>query len=180
MKKQQAFRQLTLALSVPAASSLQLNVTAIGARDGSSTLECWQMNTPFDISTQPGTSGSAVATLSSVSNLSYTIIPSNFDGGIHNAPHAQWVVYTSGMAYVTLPDDDSTSAVVLGGEFGLVFAADTADVSLKGHRTQYPGLTETIGLQIPTQDGKVPEHRLLHMGPCTADDIAGLRELAAT
>lgn len=87
----------------------------------------------------------------------------------------RWVVFTSGMAYITLPDDNSTSAVISGGEFGLIFAADTPDVSQKGHRTQYPGLTETIALQIPTQDG-VPGHSLLHMGPCTANEIAGLRD----
>lgn len=92
--KKQAFRQLALALLLPAVSSLQLNVTALGAQDGSSTLECWEMDTPFDISTQPGTSGSALATLSNVSNLTYTILPSGFEGGLHNAPYAQQVSLT--------------------------------------------------------------------------------------
>ncbi|RYP93545.1 hypothetical protein DL770_000287 [Monosporascus sp. CRB-9-2] len=119
--------------------------------------------------------------LGSVANLTYTILPSNFDGGVHNAPHNQqvsslWVAFTAGLAYVTLPDDNATSAFVSGGPFGLIFAADTADVSEQGHRTQYPGITETIALQIPTSDGRVPEHSVLHMGPCTANDIAGIRE----
>lgn len=80
-----------LALSLPLVSSLNLNVTAIGARDGFATLECWQMDSPFETSSQPGTSGTAMAMLSSVSNLSYSIIPSGFDGGVHNAPYTQQV-----------------------------------------------------------------------------------------
>ncbi|KAI1774294.1 hypothetical protein F4818DRAFT_419524 [Hypoxylon cercidicola] len=178
LKQKKGLLQLALALSLPFASSLQLNVTAIGARDGASTLECWQMDNPFDTSSTPGTSGTAVAMLSNVSTLSYSIIPSAFDGGLHNAPFAQWVVFTSGLAYITLPADANTSAVVPGGQFGLIFAADTKDVSREGHHTQYPGLTETITLQIPTEDGKVPQYSLLHMGPCIANDVAGIREFS--
>ncbi|KAI0839542.1 hypothetical protein F5Y06DRAFT_295568 [Hypoxylon sp. FL0890] len=174
MKQKRILSQLALLLSLPLVSSLKLNVTAISARGGSSTLECWQMDKPFDISSQPGTSGAAVATLSSASNLSYIIIPPNYDGRLHNAPHAQWVVFASGLAYITLPEHDSTNALISGGEFGLIFAADTADVSREGHRTQYPGITETIVLQIPTCDGNVPDHSILHMGPCGVDEIAGL------
>lgn len=82
------------------------------------------------------------------------------------------------MALITLPDDDSTSAHVAGGQFGLIFAADTADLSEKGHRTQYLGITETVALQIPTADGKVPEHSVLHMGPCGANETTGIRQFA--
>ncbi|KAI3322019.1 hypothetical protein HD806DRAFT_536491 [Xylariaceae sp. AK1471] len=164
--------------SIQEVASLKLNVTAIGARGGSSTLECWQMDQPFNTSTQPGISGSADTTLGSVSSLSYTIIPSQFDGGLHNAPQNQWIVLTSGLAYITLPDDNTTSAYVSGGQFGLFFAADTAEVSLKGHRTQYPGVTETIALEIPTYDRKIPKHSVLHQGPCSISEIAGIREFA--
>lgn len=83
----------------------------------------------------------------------------------------------SGLAYITLPDDNTTSAYVSGGEFGLIFAADTADVSEKGHRTQYPGITETIALQIPVKDNKIPAHTVLHSGPCVVSEIAGIRGL---
>ncbi|KAI2630909.1 hypothetical protein GGR54DRAFT_176218 [Hypoxylon sp. NC1633] len=179
MRHIQTFLFLALTLLLQHAASLQLNVTAIGARDGASTIECWQLEQPFDISTDPGTSGSAVAMLSSAANMSYTVLPSNYDGGLHNGPHKQWVVFTTGLAYITLPDDNSTSAYVTGGQFGLLFVADTADVSQKGHRTQYPGITETVALQIPTCDGRIPEHTVLHMGPCNVDEISGLRGLAA-
>ncbi|KAI0398740.1 hypothetical protein F4802DRAFT_592232 [Xylaria palmicola] len=161
---------------LPLAASLKLNVTAIGAHHGSSTLECWETDQPFDVSSEPGTSGSAQAQLGGVSTLSYSVLPSNFDGGIHNAPRNQWVVFMSGLAYITLPDDAATSAYVAGGQFGLIFAADTSDVSTKGHRTQYPGVTETVALQIPTADGKVPKHKVLHMGACSISEIAGLRQ----
>lgn len=90
----------------------------------------------------------------------------------------RWVVFTSGFAYITLPADEDTSAVVSGGQFGLILAADTIDVSREGHRTQYPGITETVALQIPTCDGKVPPHGVLHMGPCIANEVAGVREFA--
>ena len=70
-------------------SPFKLNVTAIGTRDRASTLECWQVDSPFDLSTDPGTAGSAVVALGSVANMSYSIIPSNYDGGVHNAPHNQ-------------------------------------------------------------------------------------------
>lgn len=88
------------------------------------------------------------------------------------------MAFISGLAHITLPTDDTASAYVNGGEFGLIFAADTAAVSAQGHGTQYPGNTETVALAIPTSDGLVPGHTVLHDGACTADDIEGLRGLA--
>ncbi|XXH00146.1 replication factor C subunit 4 [Hypoxylon texense] len=177
MKQNFAFSCLGLVLLYQGAVSLEFNVTALSAQNGSSILQCWQMDKPFETSSQPGTTGTSLLMLSDVSNLTYGIIPPNFDGGVHNAPQVQWVIYTSGLAYITLPDDPDTNVMVSGGEFGLIFAADTADVSEKGHRTQYPGVTETTALEIPTADGKIPEHRLLHTGPCSIDEITGIREL---
>lgn len=172
------FFPLGLLAAAQSCLALQLNVTAIGARNGSSTLECWQMDAPFVISNQAGTVGSALANLGNVTGLLYSVIPAGFDGGVHNAPAKQWVVFTTGLAYITLPDDPSTSAHVSGGAFGVIFAADTADVSGRGHRTQYPGITETIALQIPTEDGAEPPHAVLHPGPCLAKEVVGLKELA--
>ncbi|KAF3765042.1 hypothetical protein M406DRAFT_243506, partial [Cryphonectria parasitica EP155] len=156
---------------------LNLNVTAISAANNASTLECWQMTTPFSISTTSGTAGSASLDLGDVSNLTYTVLPAAYDGGLHNAPHAQWVVFISGLAYITLPTNTSAAAYVPGGEFGVIFAADTAAVSAEGHRTQYPGVTETVALQIPVADGKVPDYEVLHSGACTDTDVGGLRGL---
>ncbi|KAI1273268.1 hypothetical protein F5Y07DRAFT_259818 [Xylaria sp. FL0933] len=157
------------------AASMNLNVTAISARNGSSTLECWQMNTPFDNPTQPGLLGTAQSSLGATSSLSYSIAPPNQDRGLHNAPQKQWVAVLSGAVYITLPDDDTTDAYIFGGPFGLIFAADTEDISTKGHRTQHIGQTESVVFEIPTADGKVPEHHVLHLGPCDAGEIAGIR-----
>lgn len=72
-----------------AAEAPKLNVTAIGASGGKSTLECWQLDAPFAVSDTPGTRGSAAATLGNVSNLGMTVLPAGFDGGLHNAPANQ-------------------------------------------------------------------------------------------
>lgn len=90
----------------------------------------------------------------------------------------RWVIFLSGLAYITLPEDNTTSAYVSGGQFGLIFAADTSEVSSSGHSTAYPGITETVALQIPTLDGEIPSHSVLHAGPCTADDTVGVLALA--
>lgn len=90
----------------------------------------------------------------------------------------RWVIFLSGLAYITLPADNTTSVYVSGGQFGLIFAADTADVSGTGHSTAYPGTTETVALQVPTLDNEIPDHTVLHTGPCAADDVAGLLALA--
>ncbi|ROV96569.1 hypothetical protein VMCG_07822 [Cytospora schulzeri] len=166
-------------LQLPSVVALQLNITALGAANNASTLECWQMDTPFAISTQQGTSGSAQLQLGNASTMSYSVLPAQYDAGVHNAPANQWVIFLTGLAYITLPADNTTSAYVSGGQFGLIFAADTSDVSGTGHSTAYPGITETVAIQIPTQDGEIPLHTILHNGPCTANDTIGLVELAA-
>lgn len=79
-----------------------------------------------------------------------------------------------GFAYIALPHDSSTGAYIAGGKSGLLFAADTADVSRDGHTSMYLGDTESVYLQIPTLNGKVPRHTTLHMGPCLAEEIASL------
>lgn len=91
-----------------------------------------------------------------------------------------WVIFLSGLAYITLPTNSSAGAYIPGGEYGVLFAADTAAVSARGHGTRYPGATETVALEMPTDDGAVPAHQVLHSGACTAADFVGLRGLAGT
>jgi hypothetical protein len=67
-----------------------LNLTALSASGGASILECWQLP-GFTTSAQAGTSGALNLFLGDISNASYTVIPGRFDGGIHNAPAAQYV-----------------------------------------------------------------------------------------
>lgn len=91
----QIFQGLSLFAALPwltqEAASLHLNVTAISAHNGSSILECWQMNQTLDTSTEPGIAGTAQVSLGNASSLAYSIIPPNFDGGVHNAPTNQCV-----------------------------------------------------------------------------------------
>lgn len=53
-------------------------------------------------------------------------------------------------------------------------------MSNTGHRTQYPGITETIRISMPTVDGQIPSHSLLHYGPCAKKDVIGYGDLAGT
>lgn len=78
-----------LAACAHVAVALQLNITALSAANNASTLECWQMTTPFTISTQPGTVGSAQLQLGNTSTLSYSVLPAQFNAGLHNAPANQ-------------------------------------------------------------------------------------------
>lgn len=78
-----------LASLLQQSAALQLNITALGAADNASTLECWQMDTPFTISTQSGTAGSAQLQLGNTSTITYGVLPAQFDGGVHNAPANQ-------------------------------------------------------------------------------------------
>ncbi|KAM7199784.1 hypothetical protein V8F20_005654 [Naviculisporaceae sp. PSN 640] len=176
------FRALvTLLMIVETCAALKFNVTALSAnKHRVSTIECWQMDTPFTVSTDAGIAGSASISLGNVTNLVYTVLPAGFDGGVHVAPKNQWVVFTKGLAVLTIPGDDSpkSTASIQGGGFGLIFAADTKEVSDKGHITRYPGITETVALQAPTHDGKVPNHKILYRGPCKAEQVAGQLGLA--
>ena len=67
-----------------------LNLTAIAAANGESTLECWQLG-PFASSSVPGTAGALNLFLGDMSNATYTVIPPRFDGGLHTAPAVQYV-----------------------------------------------------------------------------------------
>ncbi|POS73515.1 hypothetical protein DHEL01_v208092 [Diaporthe helianthi] len=111
--------------------------------------------------------------------MSMNVVTSGFDGGFHPAPGNQWVVLVGGLGVITLPDNSSTTLTTAGGEFGLLFATDTADLTEVGHGGVFPGPTESIVLQIPTKDNKIPKHRVLKDNePCTVDEVAGLRSWA--
>lgn len=89
MKLTGSFRDLLLLGLIGAATSSQLNVTAIGSHGGRSRFECWQLSTPFSQSKQNGVAGTAASFLGDVTNMTYNVIPSGFDGGFHTAPSNQ-------------------------------------------------------------------------------------------
>ncbi|KAK3319993.1 hypothetical protein B0T19DRAFT_404524 [Cercophora scortea] len=138
-------RLTTLALSASAAAGLSLNITAIGAAKGESTVECWQFG-PFASSTTPGTIGALNLFMGDMANATYTVLPPRFDGGWHVAPARH-----TGLIHITLPNG-TDEAWIHGGKHGLIIAADTREVSAHGHRTQYPGNAATIALQVPLRD----------------------------
>lgn len=76
-------------LTATLTSAVKLNITAIGASDGKSTLECWQLDAPFVVSNAAGTKGSVTAQLGNVASASFLVVPADFDGGLHNAPANQ-------------------------------------------------------------------------------------------
>lgn len=78
---------LVSATLVPA---LSLNITAIGAANNASVLECWQMGTPFESAAILGITGSKTAVIGNAANISYTVLPAAFDGGLHNASLKQY------------------------------------------------------------------------------------------
>ncbi|KAJ5545024.1 hypothetical protein N7535_006588 [Penicillium sp. DV-2018c] len=148
-----------------------LNVTVLGARDNRSTLECWALSSGFETSSTPGTAGAAALDLGGVGrNASYTALPAGFDGGLHNAPVLQWVVFLSGLAHITLPNS-TTEAWIEGGKKGAILALDTTDVSTLGHFTTYPSQEWTTALMIPLGEKGVPDHRVLHEGPCSGEEL---------
>lgn len=104
--------------------------------------------------------------------MSYSILPPRANAGLHTAPAMQWVVFLSGVAHVTLPNS-TAEAWIQGGKYGVLFAADTSDVSKYGHLTEYPSDAATMALQIPT-GGMVPEHEVLYQGPCQWDELIGV------
>ena len=71
---------------------------------------------------------------------------------------------------MTLPNSED-EAWIRGGKNGLIIAADTAAVSEEGHITSYPSKKETLALQIPTADGLLPMHRVLHQGACRKSEM---------
>ncbi|KAI5203398.1 hypothetical protein E4T39_04205 [Aureobasidium subglaciale] len=133
-----------------------------------SALECWRFATPLIDSSQPGIAGSLSITFNT-SSASYTIIPPRFNGSIHNSPVPQLVVYTSGLAHISLPSS-TDEAWFIGGNQGLLVAADTTG---HGHITEYPSEQSTTAVTIPFINGTVPDHVKVSSGACHFSSIGG-------
>jgi hypothetical protein len=85
----QLFIVLTCFANVALATLTTLNVTAITAANNVSIFQCWTLASPFVVSTQPGTLGSAVLQLGETASSSLAVLPAGFEGGIHRAPVVQ-------------------------------------------------------------------------------------------
>lgn len=68
-----------------------LNITSLGHQDGVTTLECWQLDNPFQTTIQTGVPGTLQLQLGDITNMSYTVVPPRYFPPAHNAPIIQYV-----------------------------------------------------------------------------------------
>ncbi|KKY17166.1 putative 34-dihydroxy-2-butanone 4-phosphate synthase [Diplodia seriata] len=129
-----------------------------------SALQCWQFTTPLEVPSTPGISGAQRFKFNLSSAAEFTAIPPRFDGGLHNAPHPQFVIFSSGLAHITLPHS-TDEAWVVGGATGLVVAVDTLG---SGHYTRYPTDQTTVSFALPFEDGVPPPYEVRSQGACDA------------
>ncbi|CAE6997881.1 hypothetical protein CFE70_000569 [Pyrenophora teres f. teres 0-1] len=158
----------------PTSNSL-FNITALTAANNASRLECWQL------SASPVLGGGGVNYVlgDAFTQARLGVIPPNtMTGTLSNAPAVQYTIFLSGLVHIRTPHSglpDHLNAVYMtGGRYGMLLAADVKQVAHKGHVTTFPGLQRTLIAQFPVADNKVPEHSLVHEGPCTDADLADL------
>ncbi|GFN13257.1 hypothetical protein AtubIFM55763_001298 [Aspergillus tubingensis] len=158
-----------LAASTTTTFPSTLNITTLTAHNNQSVLECWALDPGYSTSAQAGVSGTAMLNLGSVTNnATNLLIPGEYDGGRHNAPTNQWVIFLSGVAHITLPNS-TDDAWIVGGKNGAILALDTAEVSALGHYTTYPTEESTVALEIALKE--IPGHRVLHSGACGEGEL---------
>lgn len=112
--------------------------------------------------------------LGETANATLFVVPAGSDAGFHHAEAAQWVIFVTGLAHVTLPRS-SDQAWISGGKYGLLWAGDLAGTSGQGHRTFYH--EQTVGLILPTRHGREPAHTVVRQGACLPQDLLGLATL---
>jgi len=153
----------------PCLSPSYLRATALTTNPSTNTsiFQCWQFASPFNSSSVPGIAGSLALNLDISKELTYTVIPPNFDGGLHNAPVLQYVFFISGLAHIALPGSNE-EIYVLGGENGLIIANDTTG---KGHITRYPSKEITVALTVPFEfEGGEEGFEIVNEGVCGGDN----------
>ena len=84
----------------------------------------------------------------------------------------------SGLVHFTLPNSSfgslESEAWIEGGRYGLVIAADIPSKSRLGHFAEFPSDVATVLVQVPTENGEVPEHDILYAGPCGWEEMINL------
>ncbi|KAF2192527.1 hypothetical protein K469DRAFT_717068 [Zopfia rhizophila CBS 207.26] len=164
----------TGALSLTTSSPHLLTLSAIiSDAEGHAQIQCLQFLHPFN--TYP-TVGS-VLHLANVTNVTYVVLPPHSKEGLHKPPHVMFFILLSGLAHVTLPTEnphDGQELWITPDGNGLIVAADVEGV---GHFTEYPGEGESVALQVPFMDGKLPEHRVLNQGACGMEELVEQLEM---
>ncbi|KAI1481656.1 hypothetical protein F4774DRAFT_17580 [Daldinia eschscholtzii] len=149
---------------------LPLNLTAMSGRNSISVFECWQLTLPLGKKY-----GVDMFLMGDTESASYYLVPPRYDAGRHPGPAKQYVWVISGILHLTLPNA-TDEVIVYGGRYGLIYIDDTADISVWGHRTTYPGYDDTILLMMPVRDGINPPHTVLYDGPCKVEELVGIGE----
>src|SRR5277367_1505596 len=87
-------------------------------------------------------------------------IPPTHDG--------RFSIVLSGLVHFKIPNStlepSLSEAWIQGGRNGLIFAADIPSRSLYGHFAEFPSDAATVLMQVPTVDGGIPDHDILHTG----------------
>ncbi|KAJ4346096.1 hypothetical protein N0V95_005712 [Ascochyta clinopodiicola] len=151
-----------------------LNITAISAANNAARLECWQLAAPPVLGR-----GAVNFALGDFDDAFVGIIPPNTTAGtLNNAAQVQYSLFLSGLAHISTPNSGLPAHLndvwISGGRHGMLIAADLKEVAAKGHITEFPSQDRTIIAQFPVVGNKAPKHRVLHVGPCTWADLAGL------
>jgi hypothetical protein len=92
--------------------------------------------------------------------------------------YARFTAVLSGLVHITVPGSTlgpSVSEVwIQGGRNGLIIATDTSSQSRHGHFAEFPSDAATVLVQIPMANGIIPDHDILHAGPCGWEEMINL------
>lgn len=80
---------ILILLTASAAAQLRLNITAVGAENGVSTIECWEMDSPSYLHDNSDVAGTEATHLGNVSTMSWAVSPPGQYVAGHNAPTNQ-------------------------------------------------------------------------------------------
>ncbi|KAF1999087.1 hypothetical protein P154DRAFT_494095 [Amniculicola lignicola CBS 123094] len=172
------FSALPLITRNTSAESLGIpfNVTAIATVNNSSRLECWTL-----LSIPKSGAGAVSYDIGNFEGGFVGILPARTykENTITHAPAVQFTIALSGLIHIRTPysglADHLNEAWIQGGKYGFVIAADTkASGSIKGHVTEFPSDEPTWLAQFPTLGNAIPQHVVLHEGPCGQVDLINL------
>ncbi|THH26438.1 hypothetical protein EUX98_g7750 [Antrodiella citrinella] len=126
-----------------------MQVNAIVGINGSSTVECWTLNTTI-------TSAADVQSFGSIDGASYSYYTGTapIDAGTHTAPNLQYFAILKGGATITFPSYPDNTLTVESGQFYI--AADGPATSTVGHHTELVG--GSLVLQLPFAGGVLPAY----------------------
>ncbi|KAF2661038.1 hypothetical protein K491DRAFT_587915 [Lophiostoma macrostomum CBS 122681] len=162
--------------TISQATAPQFNITALTTVNNASRLECWTLP-----STPQFAAGATSYEIGNFSNSFIGILPARTysNATITHPRQVQFTIALSGLIHIRTPTsglpETYNEAWVHGGKYGFLIAADTVESgSVQGHETEFPSDQPTWLAEFPTVGGLVPEHILLHVGPCGLGDLIGV------